>query len=152
MNVKKMSLLAAIAVLTLTSGCATQMASLSKALAPASQPYLQVGVGSAVMLAVSKGVPIADIQGVANNALVIAKGINVSAATIQADLNALIAKSKLTPPQLIAANELSASLAVIINQYLSKNATSGNIVATTQLAVTDIADAVLVATGGVVPQ
>ena len=143
--------LAAGALLLQLSGCAY----MSQIIAPAAQPFVLAAVDVAVAQTVTKqggNTPAgekavaAKIKGVAQQVLAADTSVQTTVATLEIDLNAKIMALHLPPPDLAAALALSASLEAALTTYISTTP-KGQVVATTQVAIADIANAVITAAG-----
>jgi uncharacterized protein YceK len=122
------------------SGCST----LSKLTGPSAQPYVTAAVDIAVATAESKGVPAAQINAIAKQALAADQGTAASLVAVAAVVNAQLAKLNLPPGDLAAAQILEAALGAQIQVQIDKNPG----VATAQAAIAQVLQSVIAATGG----
>ncbi len=128
---------------------------LSAVLAPAAQPFVLAAVDVAVAQAVTKEaagnaaqekIVAAKIKSVASQVLAADNSVTTTVATLEIDLNAKIVALKLPPPELAAGLTLAASIEAALTTYISTTP-KGQVVATTQLAIADICNAVITAAG-----
>lgn len=146
--------LAMLAMLTLTAaliGCSY----MSQLIAPAAQPFVLAAVDVAVAQAITnqaggdataqKAVAL-KIKTVAKQILAADSSVNTTVATLEIDLNAKILALKLPPPELAASLALAASLEAALTTYI-QTTPKGQVVSTTQIAIADIANAVITAAG-----
>jgi hypothetical protein len=133
------------------SGCA-YMASIIQ---PAAQPFVLAAVDVAVAQTVSNqaGTDVAKqkavaakIKAVAQQVLAADTSVTSTVATLEVDLNAKIVALKLPPPDLAAALALAASVEAALTTYI-QTTPKGQIVSTTQVAISDICNAVITAAG-----
>ena len=146
----------AIAILAAgMGGCST----MSQIIAPAAQPFVFAAVDVAVAQAVSKiakdhggDTPANEkavalkINGIAKQILAADNSVTTTVAALELDLNAKIVSLHLPPAELEAALILAASIEAALKSYV-ETTPKGQVVATTQVAIADIANAVITATG-----
>lgn len=121
-------------------GCAT----LSKLTSPSAAPYITAAVDVAVATAEAKGVPAAQINSVAKQALAADAGSAATLATVTTVVNAQLVKLKLPAGDLAAATILEDALTVAIQAQVGANPN----VATAQAVIADVLQSVIAATGG----
>lgn len=133
------------------SGCAY----MSQLIAPAAQPFVLAAVDVAVAQAISKQagndvaaqkVVAAKVKSVAQQVLAADASVTTTVATLEIDLNAKIVALKLPPPELAAGLALAASLEAALTTYI-QTTPKGQVVASTQLAIADVCNAVITAAG-----
>lgn len=133
-----MKALILIAALSL-SGCATVSSWFSS---PNSAAYISTAVDIAVATAEAKGIPAAQINAIAKQALAADSGVGSSLAAVGALVDAQIAKLKLPPADQAAANILVAALEAAITTKINGSTSA----ASAQAAAADVLNAVILAT------
>ena len=133
------------------SGC-TALGNLTT---PAASPLVQVAVDLAVGTAVSRSpmnaqLATQNIYNIAKEALTIDTGSSVAITAIEAAVNARIAQLNLPPPDLQAAQILSATITQLITAKLSSGGgttttSAGTVTSTTQVAVATVLQDVMFA-------
>lgn len=134
-------LLAVLAFCGGLAGCATVSGWFA---APSSQPYIVAAIDVAVATAEQKGVPAAQINAIAKQALAADQGTTATLATVAALVNAQIARAHLPPGDLAAANILEVAAEAAIQAKIGNDPK----VASAQAAVAQVLNAVIAATGG----
>jgi uncharacterized protein YceK len=145
----RLFLLAIITVGALASltGCAT----IAKLATPAAAPFVNAGVAIAVAKTVGTN-PATElaraqkIESIALQILAADTGVTSTIATVQIDINAQIARLKLSPVDTLAAQELATAIGIALQGYVTNATTAGAVMATTQVVIADIANAVIAAT------
>jgi hypothetical protein len=143
---KKLFAASAAACLVALSGCAV----LSKLTTPAAAPFVQVAVDAAVAGAVGTNPAIAKtkavkIKAIAQQALAADSGTTATLAAVEGVVNAQILKLNLPPADVAAAQLLTATLTVVIQNQLSSPSASG-VTASTQVAIAQVLQDVILAT------
>lgn len=135
------------------SGCST--AQLAKANAvvtkvnasvtsPAAQPVILAGAFAAVATAEQHGITAAQVNAIAKKALAADSGTGATLSAVGAVVNAELAKLKLPPADLVAAQLVESSFAAYIQGRVGANPT----LAQSQAAVADVLQALVTASGG----
>lgn len=130
--------IALVLTLPLLHGCSV----LAKITAPTSQPYIVAAVDVAVATAEAKGIPAAQINAIAKQALAADSGTAASLAAISTLVNTQLAELKLPAGDLAAAQILEDALAVAIQAQIGANPN----VAQAQAAIAAVLNAVIEAT------
>lgn len=133
-------LLCAFLAATALTGCAT----MQKVFSPNAVPYVTAAVDVAVATAESKGVPAAQINSIAKQALAADTGAGASLAAVTALVNAQVAKLNLPAGDLAAVQILEVALTAAVQQQIGQNPN----VAVAQADVAQLLSAVISATGG----
>ena len=134
-------LVAVVGLVGLIAGCA----SIEKFFGtPTGEAVVLASVDVAVATAEQKGVSAAKINAIAKTALAADTGVSGTLSALSALVNAEIVKLNLPAGDQAAADILEAALGAVIQTKLQGNAA----LASTQAAVADVLNAVIVATGG----
>ena len=144
---RSLKTVAALAVIALLGACAY----MSEIIAPAAQPFVNAAVAISVAKAVganpaTEKVRAAKIKLIAQQLLAANSSVTTTVATLEMDLNAKIIALNLPPADLEAAELLAASLEAALQGYIATTP-KGQVVASTELAVSDICTAVITAAG-----
>ena len=130
-----------VALVALVAGCA----SIEKFIGtPTGQAVIFASVDVAVATAEQKGISAVKINTIAKAALAADTGVSGTLSAVSALVNAQVAKLNLPAGDQAAADILEAALGAVIQSKLQGNAT----LASSQAAVADVLNAVIVATGG----
>lgn len=134
-------LVAVVGLIGLVAGCA----SIEKFIGtPTGQAVILASVDVAVATAEQKGISATKINTIAKAALAADSGVSGTLSAVSALVSAQVVKLNLPAGDQAAADILEAALGAVIQSKLQGNAT----LASSQAAVADVLNAVIVATGG----
>lgn len=112
--------------------------------APTSQPYITAAVDVAVATAEAKGIPAAQINAIAKQALAADQGTSATLAAVAGVVNAQLAKLNLPAGDLAAAQILEDALSIAIQAQIGNNPDIAN----TQAIIASVLSIAIAATGG----
>lgn len=112
--------------------------------APTSQPYITAAVDVAVATAEAKGIPAAQINAIAKQALAADQGTSATLAAVAGVVNAQLAKLNLPAGDLAAAQILEDALSIAIQAQIGNNPDIAN----AQAIIASVLSIAIAATGG----